>query len=90
MTATASAQPLPRKAARINRWDSPWLNPKLLIGSAMVLAVILVGVLGPLLWNTTLARVGSSPLNSAADLRAHQRLRGAADRPSAGHREQWP
>jgi peptide/nickel transport system permease protein len=63
MSTNAVAQPLPRKAARLNRWDSPWLNPKLLIGSAMVLGVILVGVLGPLLWNTNLARVGSSPLN---------------------------
>jgi len=52
-----------RGGARLNRWDSPWLNPRLLIGAAMVLAVVLVGVLGPLFWDATLARVASSPLN---------------------------
>jgi peptide/nickel transport system permease protein len=52
-----------RKAARFNRFDSPWLNPKLLVGSGMVLAVLLLGLLGPLVWDTKLARVGSSPLN---------------------------
>src|SRR5262245_53049449 len=52
-----------RKGARLNRWDSPWLNPKLVIGAAMVLLVVLVGTLGPLLWNANLARAASSPLN---------------------------
>jgi peptide/nickel transport system permease protein len=47
----------------MNRWDSPWLNPRLLIGAAMVLAVVLVGVLGPLFWDARLARAASSPLN---------------------------
>ncbi len=48
---------------RLNRWDSPWLNAKFLIGLAMVLGVALMGIVGPLFWDTTLARVGSSPLN---------------------------
>lgn len=48
---------------RINRWDTPWLNARLLIGCAIILFVILIGVLGPLFWDTDLALVGSSPLN---------------------------
>lgn len=53
----------PRAAPRLNRWDSPWLNLKLLAGLAMVLAVVLLGVVGPWFWDVTLARVASSPLN---------------------------
>jgi peptide/nickel transport system permease protein len=52
-----------RAAPRLNRWDSPWLNLKLLAGLAMVLAVVLLGVVGPWFWDVTLARVASSPLN---------------------------
>jgi peptide/nickel transport system permease protein len=49
--------------ARANRWDSPWLNAKLITGLTMVLTVALLGVIGPLFWDMTLARVASSPLN---------------------------
>jgi peptide/nickel transport system permease protein len=49
--------------ARANRWDSPWLNAKLITGLTMVLTVALLGVIGPLFWDVTLARVASSPLN---------------------------
>src|SRR6266487_2304466 len=52
-----------RRASRFNRWDSPWLNPKLLTGAAMILTVVLVGLLGPLFWDATLARAATSPLN---------------------------
>lgn len=52
----------PRKT-RINRWDSPWLNPKFISGLAMVLFVALMGVLGPLFWDVDLARVATSPQN---------------------------
>src|SRR5258706_66842 len=44
-----------RGRARLNRWDSPWLNPKLVIGAVLVLGVVLVGTLGPLFWNAYLA-----------------------------------
>lgn len=53
----------PAQQRRFNRWDSPWLNPKFLIGLGMVLAVALMGVIGPFFWNTDLARVASSPQN---------------------------
>ena len=49
--------------ARLNRWDSPWLNPKFLAGLSMILFVALMGVFGPFFWDTTLARVATSPQN---------------------------
>lgn len=59
---TADAAPVSR--VRLNTWDSPWLNPKFLIGLGMILLILLMGLAGPLgLWDTTLARVASSPLN---------------------------
>jgi len=56
---------LPERVARLrfNRWDSPWLNPKLIIGFSMVMFVVLLGVVGPLFWDVTQARVASTPLN---------------------------
>ncbi len=63
MPLLAITQSIPRKAVRLNRWDSPWLNPKLVTGFVMVMAVVLMGLLGPLFWDVKLARVGSSPLN---------------------------
>lgn len=53
----------PPRTRRFSRWDNPWLNPRLMIGAGMILFVILTSVLGPMLWNTRLARVASSPLN---------------------------
>lgn len=47
----------------LNRWDSPWLNGKFLVGLAMVTLVALMGIIGPLFWDTSLARVASSPQN---------------------------
>ena len=63
MTAETTAPPKKRFFARWNRWDSPWLNPRLIIGTGMLLFIILFGVLGPLFWDIKLARVASSPLN---------------------------
>jgi peptide/nickel transport system permease protein len=63
MTTTTAEGTVARKAAGINLWDYPWLNPKLLIGASLVILVILMGLIGPLFWDVTLARVGTSPLN---------------------------
>lgn len=52
-----------RRMLGLNRWDSPWLNPKFLIGSAMILIIVLMSLFGPLFWDTTKARVASSELN---------------------------
>ena len=63
MTVATAEGSVLRKVRRINLWDYPWLNPKLLIGASLVILVILVGLIGPLFWDVTLARVGTSPLN---------------------------
>ncbi len=64
MTAMTAAQGQPPpKATRAKRWDSPWLNGKLITGSIMVLSVIILPLIGPLFWDVNQARVGSAPLN---------------------------
>lgn len=63
MTTATAEHIVPRKASRINLWDYPWLNPKLLIGVTLVMLIILMGLIGPLFWDVTLARAASSPLN---------------------------
>ncbi len=50
-------------ARRVNVWDSPWLNPKFVTGSAIILVILLFGLLGPLFWDTDLAYTASSPVN---------------------------
>ncbi len=55
--------PAPTSASRFNRWDTPWFNTKLLTGAAIILAILLLGILGRLFWNTDLAFTASSPLN---------------------------
>ncbi|MBA3873221.1 MAG: ABC transporter permease [Anaerolineae bacterium] len=48
---------------RFNRWDTPWLNTKLLLGVAIIVTILLFGILGRLFWDTKLALTGKSPLN---------------------------
>lgn len=62
-TANSITPPKARKVSRLNRFDSPWLNPKLLTGLAMVLIVALMPLYGPLIYNTKLVLYGSSPQN---------------------------
>lgn len=61
--------PLTAKASlskgRLNRFDSPWLNAKLVIGLLLVLSVAAAGVVGSLFWDLRLARVGTSPQDMA-------------------------
>jgi peptide/nickel transport system permease protein len=64
MATTIAEQAPPRKRRfRISRWDSPWLNTKFLVGLAILLLVFLTEIIGSRFWDTTLARVASSPLN---------------------------
>ena len=62
-SAPANPQAQPRKKSRINRWDSPWLNTKFLVGLGMVLFILLMGPIGRLVWSETLSYPASSPLN---------------------------
>ncbi len=50
------------QARRIRRFDNPWLNPKLIWGAALLLAIIAIGLMGRLLWNLDLVFTGSTPL----------------------------
>lgn len=60
----STAAALPNKQmGRFNRWDTPWLNSKLLLGVGIILAIILFGVFGRFFWDTRLALTGKSPLN---------------------------
>lgn len=51
------------KGLSLNRFDSPWLNPKFVAGCILLLIILLMSLLGPLVYDTTKARVASSPLN---------------------------
>src|SRR5919204_4729094 len=63
MATTISAPEVLVQPAGVSRFDSPWLNTKFVTGLAMVLAVLLMGLIGPRFWDETLARAASSPLN---------------------------
>jgi peptide/nickel transport system permease protein len=55
--------PALKRMGRLNRWDTPWFNAKLLSGVAIIGAILLTGILGRYFWNTDLAYAASSPLN---------------------------
>ena len=48
---------------RFNQLDNPWFNWKLLSGLSLLILVSLLELLGPVFWNTDLAKVGSAPTN---------------------------
>jgi len=52
-----------KQMGRFNRWDTPWLNTKLIAGVTVIVFVLLFGLLGRLFWDTRLALTGKSPLN---------------------------
>ncbi len=63
LSRTFAPPQVPLAAAPDRRVDLSWVNTKLAIGSGMILAVILFGLLGPFFWNAELAYVASSPRN---------------------------
>jgi peptide/nickel transport system permease protein len=52
-----------KRMGRLNRWDAPWFNAKLISGSVIIGTILLIGVLGRYFWDTDLAYAASSPLN---------------------------
>lgn len=65
MTSTDNMPPTraqKRQARRIRRFDNPWMNPKLIWGVGLLLAIIAIGIVGRILWNLDLVFTGSSPL----------------------------
>lgn len=60
---TVNAPPAAR-ARRLNRFDSPWMNPRLIIGVCIVLTAFALQFIGPLVWDTDLATAASAPINT--------------------------
>lgn len=54
---------LPRTMGRFNKWDTPWLNPKMITGVAIILLLFLSGLLGPFFYDTDLAFARAAPRN---------------------------
>ena len=52
-----------RRAKRLKRFDSPWMNPKLLTGAGIIIGILLFGLIGRFLWDPDLVFIGSAPLN---------------------------
>lgn len=53
----------PQKKSRVNQFDSPWLNRRLITGVLMIGFIVLVWIFGPLVYDINKALVGASPLN---------------------------
>jgi peptide/nickel transport system permease protein len=53
----------PTTMGRFNKWDTPWLNPKMIGGVAILLLLFLSGLVGPRFWDTDLGFARSAPRN---------------------------
>ncbi len=60
----AAATTSPKTTSRFNRFDSPWFNPKLIVGVTIVLLVFALQFIGPLVWDTDMATAASAPINT--------------------------
>ena len=61
-TMTDSTTGTLKKAKRFNRFDNPWINPSLIVGSFLILLILVGSLVGRAAWDTDLAFVGSAPL----------------------------
>lgn len=50
-------------SGRFNRFDNPWLNPKLIWGVVILGGILFLGFIGGIIWNTELVFTGSTPSN---------------------------
>ncbi len=62
MNASASFRKNPRRGRRMRRFENPWINPKLLCGLGILIAFVLLGIAGRILWNAELVFTGAAPL----------------------------
>lgn len=51
----------PRRKAKLT--SSPWFNLKLMVGLSVLVLLLLLEYIGPMVWDTSLAAVGSAPTN---------------------------
>ncbi len=62
MTDTPLTRAEKRQAKRIRRFDNPWLNPKLIWGAGLLIAIVAMGLLGRVFWDPDLVFTGSAQL----------------------------
>lgn len=62
MTSPSMTRAERRQARRIKRFDNPWMNPKLIWGAGLLLAILAIGIIGRFVWNLDLVFTGSAPL----------------------------
>lgn len=63
MTASAAAKPALQQRSSFNRWDSPWLNSKFIIGLLLILMCSMLRIVGGQFWDTDMATVASAPVD---------------------------
>ena len=61
-TGAAEARASRRRARAMRRFDNPWLDPKLLVGAAILLAILATGLVGRVAWDVDMVYTGSAPL----------------------------
>src|SRR5260221_12554798 len=54
-------KPTAKRMGRFNRWDTPWLNSRLIAGLFIITFILLLGVVGRLFWDLMFTFTGSSP-----------------------------
>ena len=64
MTTATADQAASAKIRQVSRWDSPWFNRKFIIGTIVIVFMFSLHFIGPLVWDVTLARAASAPLNT--------------------------
>jgi peptide/nickel transport system permease protein len=52
-----------KRTGLLNRWDSPWLNLKFVSGILVIVLAFSLEIIGPLVWDTSMATAASAPLN---------------------------
>ena len=62
MTDTTPSKEDLRRIKRMKRFENPWMNPQLLWGVGILLAIVIVGLLGRVFWDLDLVFTGSTPL----------------------------
>jgi peptide/nickel transport system permease protein len=60
---TAPKSTSKRTQSRVKRFDSPWMNSKLIVGVVVIILAFALEYLGPLVWDTDMATAASAPLN---------------------------
>ncbi len=63
-TVTADPSAPERQSVPVKRERSPWLNAKFITGAVVIVVMFLLEWIGPLVWNTDLARAASAPINT--------------------------